>query len=212
MKPKRGKRRIVETLAGAAVGAAIAGPVGALAAGKVASKVDSHEAGSSKRRRSPETATQGLDDPMIHVRPKRILVPIDFSSLSRQAMRFAREWASLFGAKLYLIHVVEPITALGEFETGRVGAIQRDVYGKAKGALRKLADTGFPKATTVSVIVRKGSAHEQINGAVRKLHADLIIIASHGNTGLKHMLLGSTAERVARQAACPVLILRRRTP
>jgi nucleotide-binding universal stress UspA family protein len=125
-------------------------------------------------------------------------------------MRFAREWALLFGAEVCLLHVVEPTTAVGEFGAAPLGTVQPDLSGRAKLALSQLARKEFPDSLSVSLMVRKGTACAQIAAAARELKADLILIASHGYTGLKRVLLGSTAEEVARRAPCPVLILRRR--
>jgi len=89
------------------------------------------------------------------------------------------------------------------------GEGHRDVLDSARTALKKLAHDQFPKRIPVKIMVRQGRAFDQIAAVARTLAADLIIIATHGYTGLKHVLLGSTAERVARHAPCPVLILRR---
>ncbi len=125
-------------------------------------------------------------------------------------MRFARAWAVLFGAEVCLLHVVEPTAAGGEFSGAPLGVVQRDLPGRAKLALSQLARKELPDSLSVKIIVRNGTAFDQIAAEARKLHADLIIIATHGHTGLRRVLLGSTAEKVARHAPCPVLILRRR--
>ena len=124
-------------------------------------------------------------------------------------MRFAREWAVFFSAEVCLLHVVEPTTAVGEFGTLPLGAVQRDIPGKAKAILTELARTEFPGTISLRIVVRKGKAFDQIAAVARDIRADVVIIATHGRTGLKHVLLGSTAEHVARHAPCPVLILRR---
>ena len=210
MKTKSRKSRAMETIAGAAIGAAIAGPAGAVAAGLVASKLDS----GIQRARRPRTVRKPVvddaDDPITHLWLKRVLVPLDFSPPSQRAMRFALEWATIFEAEICLLHVIEPTAAVGEFGTVPMGAIQPDIPGRARTALRELACKEFPNAMPVRVMVRKGNASDQITAAARELSADLIIIASHGHTGLKRVVLGSTAELVARHAPCPVLILRRR--
>jgi nucleotide-binding universal stress UspA family protein len=141
---------------------------------------------------------------------KRILVPLDFSPPSQRAMRFAREWATIFGAEVFLLHVIEPTTSVGEFGTVPMGMVLRDFTAKAAAALQKLAAQEFPDSIPVSSTVRKGKAFDQIAAAAREIRADIVIIATHGHGGLKHALLGSTAERVARHAPCPVLVLRRR--
>lgn len=209
MNTKTRKRKVMETIAGASIGAAIAGPVGAVAGGLVASKVDAGVERTGPERRSKPVAVVAADDPMAHVWLKRILVPLDFSPPSRRALRFAREWADFFSAEVCLLHVVDTATMSGDFGPAPVGTVQRDIPGKAKAALRELAQTEFPDSIPVRVLVRKGTPYDQIAAAAREIQADVIIVATHGRTGLKHALLGSTAERVAWHAPCPVLILRR---
>jgi len=207
---KTTKRKLAETAVGAAVGGAIAGPIGAVAGGLVAGHVEEGLDFVAKEKPPVDYKTSVADDPQIHVWPGRILVPLDFSPPSRRAMRFARHWADYFSARVWLLHVLEPSTVGGELGKAAVGRVQRGIPQKAKAALRNLAGEEFPIPDRVSVVVRKGKPADEINTAARLIRADLIIIATHGRTGLKHMLLGSTAESVARQAPCPVLILRRR--
>jgi len=210
MKTKTTKRKIAETAIGAGIGAAIAGPVGAVAGGLAAGHVEEGVEFLAKQKSTQALGKLGADDPLIHVWPGRILVPLDFSPPSRRAMRFARHWADFFAAQVWLLHVIEPTAVVGEFGTVPLGQVQRDISGKAKAALSHLARTEFPDSIPVRVIVRKGKAFDQIAAAARLIQADLIIIATHGRTGLRQVVLGSTAERVARHAPCPVLVLRRR--
>jgi len=204
------KSKVVGTMTGAAIGAAVAGPVGAVAGGLVANQLNPTVERTRPKRRRKADAGNDADDPLIHAQVKRILVPLDFSPPSKRAMRFAREWALRFGAEVCLLHVVEPTTAVGEFGGAPLGTVQRDLSGKAKLALSQLAKEEFPDSLSVKLSVRKGTASDQIAAAARESKTDLVIIASHGYTGLKRVLLGSTAEAVARRAPCPVLILRRR--
>jgi universal stress protein A len=210
MKRTTKKQKVVETAAGAAIGAAIAGPVGAVAGGLATTQLNPTVTGTRRRRRPKPRAEDDADDPLIHARLKRILVPLDFSTPSKRAMRFAREWALRFAAEVYLLHVIDPTIAGGEFGGAPLGTVQRDLAGKAKLALSQLAREEFPDSLSVKLRVRKGTASDEIAAAARESKADLVIIASHGYTGLKRVLLGSTAEAVARRAPCPVLILRRR--
>jgi universal stress protein A len=210
MKRTTKKQKVVETAAGAAIGAAIAGPVGAVAGGLATTQLNPTVAGTRRRRRPRPRAADDADDPLIHARLKRILVPLDFSTPSKRAMRFAREWALRFAAEVYLLHVIDPTIAGGEFGGAPLGTVQRDLAGKAKLALSQLAREEFPDSLSLKLRVRKGTASDEIAAAARESKADLVIIASHGYTGLKRVLLGSTAEAVARRAPCPVLILRRR--
>jgi nucleotide-binding universal stress UspA family protein len=126
-------------------------------------------------------------------------------------MHFAREWATLFGAEIFLLHVIESPTVVGNFGVAPVGTVLRDYAGHAKATLTELARQKFPASISVATMVRKGKPFDQIAIVAQQMHADIIIIATHGHGGLKRVLLGSTAELVARHAPCPVLILRRRS-
>jgi len=210
MKHKSPKRKIAETVVGVAVGGAFAGPVGAVAGGLAAGHVEEGLEYLAKLSPPKERIEISAVDPLIHAHPRRILVPIDFSLPSKRAMHYAREWTSLFQAELFLLHVVDPVAAAGEFGASPVGKIRRDLVGRAKAALAGLAKTELPRSMSVAVDVRKGKPFDQIVSFARTIKADLIIMATHGHTGLKHMLLGSTAERVVRHAPCPVLVLRRK--
>jgi nucleotide-binding universal stress UspA family protein len=209
MKSKTTKRKIAEVAVGAAIGGAIAGPIGAVAGGLAAGHVESGLENLGQLKPPAGRSKPGAEDPIVHAHLKRILVPLDFSPPSRRALRFAREWAALFGAEIGLLHVVEPTVAAGEFGTVPMGQGQRDLAGRARAALQELVREEFPESPRVSVEVRKGSPSDQIAAVAGEWKADIIIIATHGRTGLKHALLGSTAERVVRHAPCPVLTLRR---
>lgn len=209
MKTKTTKNKVAEVAVGAALGGAIAGPIGAVAGGLAAGHVESGLDRLAKLKVPASLKNPAEDDPIVHAHLKRILVPLDFSPPSRRAMSFAKEWAALFGAEVRLLHVVEPTVAAGEFGTVPMGQVQRDLAGRAKAALQELVREKFPESLRASVEVRKGSPYDQIAAAAGDWKADVIIIATHGRTGLKHALLGSTAERVVRHAPCPVLTLRR---
>lgn len=209
MKSKATRRKIVEAGVGAVVGAAIAGPIGAVAGGLAAGHVESGLDTLSKLKPPPEPGNPAAEDPIVHAHLKRILVPLDFSPPSRRALRFAKEWAVLFGAEIRLLNVLEPITATEDFGTVPTGRVQRDFASRARSALQELARQEFPESARVSVEVRKGTPDDEITGAACEWKADLILMATHGRGGLKHALLGSTTERVVRHASCPVLTLRR---
>ena len=210
MKAKTTGRRIVETAVGAALGAAIAGPAGAIAAGLAASKAASRVQHLGERKRPRKRTRPAGDDPIVHARPRHILVPVDFSPPSLRAVRFAREWAARFGAGVCLLHVIEPMNAAAGFgvEPVVLPAPPPDFRGRIRAELEKLARKGFSRSTKVTVQLREGAPYDAIVTAARKLKSDLIIIATHGHTGLMHALMGSTAERVVRHAPCPVLTLR----
>jgi len=113
MKTSNTKRKIAETLVGAAVGAVIAGPAGAVAGGLAGSQVAGHNPTPEEGKPAQKEQAHEEDDPVLHAGLKRIVVPVDFSPSSFGALRFAREWAVRFGSEVFLLHVLEPATNFG---------------------------------------------------------------------------------------------------
>lgn len=145
--------------------------------------------------------------PALHIRS--IMVPLDFSPPSRKALEAAVAFARRFKAKLTLVHVVEPMATPDFASTFPLVMESDQVKAAAKGKLTSLIkEARIPRGTVGQVLVRFGSAFHEITDAARMLKVDLIIISTHGHTGLKHALLGSTAERVVRHAPCPVFVVR----
>lgn len=143
-------------------------------------------------------------------RLKQILVPIDFSACSRRALSYALRFAQQFGAQLLLVHVVEPMVVpenmlLAVPELPEAGG---GLVNDAQQRLDQLARKEIPPEIKVNATVRVGRPYHEIIETAQAEAADLIIIATHGYTGLKHVFLGSTAERVVRHASCPVLTVR----
>jgi nucleotide-binding universal stress UspA family protein len=143
---------------------------------------------------------------------KKILVPIDFSNLSKDASPWATFLAAKLGAEIILLHAVEkfPIDYLlgRELMSHTIVPLMK----QAEADLERIA-VNLSKSTKVSVsaVVRDGTPFEEICHAAKLLGADLIALTTHGYTGLKHIWLGSTAERVVRHAHCPVLVVRELT-
>lgn len=140
---------------------------------------------------------------------KSILVPTDFSLPSMKALDYAVPFAEQFGAKLTLLHVVEPIST-PDFANSFPLVMESDrVIAAARIRLEALINNKSSNAKLVEkILVRLGRSYHEIVDAARSLKVDLIIIATHGYTGLKHAWLGSTAERVVQHAPCPVLVVR----
>ena len=141
---------------------------------------------------------------------KRILVPIDFSAPSQQALRYALRFAKEFHAEVTLLHVVEK-TAIGSGfadlpSTFAYSDEELSIAKKNLGALSTSSQVaGLP---TIGSTVRTGLPPHEIVEAAKELDTDLIVIATHGYTGWKHFCIGSTAERVVRAAPCPVFVVR----
>ena len=145
------------------------------------------------------------------LRLRRILVPLDFSGKSRQAFEFAVPLAGQYGGKIFLLHVVEPAYAYpyGPGEIGVAPLDPRPIVEGAKKRLSAMARELIPPDLLGRTMVRVGRAYLEIIAVAERLDVDLIVITTHGYSGLKHVLLGSTAEHVVRHAPCPVLTVRR---
>lgn len=141
---------------------------------------------------------------------RTILVPYDFSPHARAALRAAVDLGQRLGAELHLLHVVQsPHHAYGYGAYGASAVPPPiDMVAVREGAmqsLRAVADgvEQLPKRPEPHVV--EGAIAEMICGAANELGADLIVMGTHGRTGLAHVFLGSVAERTLRRAHCPVL-------
>ncbi|MFA3783151.1 universal stress protein [Melioribacteraceae bacterium 4301-Me] len=141
---------------------------------------------------------------------KKILVPIDFSDYSKNALKYAVNFAKYFNAKMYLIYVIEPIVYPADFSMGQVAipTINIDIHKRAEEELNSLAKNFVGTELEVETIIKTGKPFVEIYETAKEKDVDLIIIATHGHTGVEHLLFGSTAEKVVRKAPCPVLTLR----
>ncbi|MBI4418897.1 MAG: universal stress protein [Ignavibacteriales bacterium] len=140
----------------------------------------------------------------------KILVPIDFSDNSRKALRYAIPFAEQFNATVDLIYVVEPTVYPADFSFGQVGfpAIEDELRKRGSEELDELIANEIGKRVKAKRVVRTGKAFYEILLYAKEEKMDLIIIATHGHTGIEHVLFGSTAEKVVRKAPCPVLVVR----
>ncbi len=142
---------------------------------------------------------------------KRICCPIDFSDASRAAMEVAADLARRFEADLMLLHAY-PIPGY-TFPDGSVVASPKMMQDLADQAQKHLEEwrleaeklVGAPRVTSEKAV---GEPAAEILEAARDARADLIVMGTHGRTGLEHALMGSIAERVVRRALCPVLTVR----
>jgi universal stress protein A len=142
-------------------------------------------------------------------RLKRILVPVDFSDCSKKALAYAVPFAKQFGAEIVLTHVVHPFIPAPELTPIQTDAIIAEMRGGGKSELEKLrlSITDDVKITTV---LRVGHPAHEIVKAAAETDADLILLSTHGRTGLGRVFFGSVAEHVTRYARCPVLTVRER--
>jgi glycine betaine transporter len=159
--------------------------------------------------RSPKSTPKSRLSASPNFSVKRILVPIDFSECSSKALQYALPFAQQFDATVLLLHVCEPFIPMPEMSAVDVGLIQAQVRESSQRQLREL-QVSLPEEVTCEATIRLGRPFVEIVQAAKDLDADLIIISTHGRTGISHVLLGSTAERVAQRADCPVMIVRER--
>ena len=141
---------------------------------------------------------------------KKVLVPIDFSDYSKSALKYAVNFAKSFNADIILVYVVEPIIYPPDFSMGQIAmpSINTEWDERAKDELSKLAKNEIAGANSVKTVIKTGKPFVEIIETAKEEDADLIIIATHGHSGVEHILFGSTAEKVVRKAPCPVLTLR----
>jgi len=142
---------------------------------------------------------------------RTILVPHDFSPYSDAAVALARQLVELSEARLHLIHAVDvprlhAVTPAGVIALSLPSVLAEGALLEAEDALRRVADAARRGAVAVHVL--EGTPTDVICAVAAQLPADLIVMGTHGRTGLAHVLLGSVAERTLRRAPCPVLTVR----
>jgi universal stress protein A len=138
---------------------------------------------------------------------RTILVPTDFSDPAEKALEYATALARQFQAQIVLMHAIEPAFALDCGVPYTDNLESPSLSDRLKKTVTELKAAGVAAAEPV---MATGVGWDMIVRTARDVQADLIIIATHGYTGLTHILLGSTAERVVRHAGCPVLVVRER--
>jgi universal stress protein A len=145
-----------------------------------------------------------------HIELQRILVPIDFSEYSKNALKYAIPFAQQFKASIDLIYVVEPTIYPADFSFGQIGFpnVEEELRTHGNEELLKLIKKEIGNKVPARKIVRTGKPFYEISQYAHEEDIDLIIIATHGHSGMEQILFGSTAEKVVRKAPCPVLVVR----
>ena len=141
---------------------------------------------------------------------KQILVPIDFSDCSVGALDYALALGQKLGTKLTLLHVVEPAVYQENYlmSPNSLDETNQNLIAAGRDRLAALRTKVTTHGLPVETLVRMGRAQSEISDTAKAIGSDLIVMGTHGHGGLKHVLLGGTAERVVRQAPCPVLTVR----
>ena len=145
---------------------------------------------------------------------KTILLPTDGSECSRKAMLYALSFAQQYGAQVLTLHVIDqrrerqPEQSYIEMDLGTGPTTQRGLEEAGRRALQEVADAATKVGVAVETRLVTGIPSEDIVRIAKELSVDLIIMGTHGRTGVSHALLGSVAEKVVQQAPCPVLVVR----
>jgi len=157
---------------------------------------------------------------------KRILCPVDLSRLSLDGLRLAVKVAEASKAALYVLHAIDNpfdelyMSSIGQADPALLGLYQSQPIKRAKIVaaaeehsavlLKQFAHDSVTSLTKVRYVVKSGDPLEAILDAAAERRVDLIVLATHGRTGIKRLLIGNVAEKVVRHAPCPVLIVKSR--
>lgn len=142
---------------------------------------------------------------------KKIVLATDFSTYSDSATKFGCALAEQFDSELHVLHVLQDLVAVVP-EPGVAfpppGDYMDELRKSAEQALQEVIDSAWEQGKRVVRAIRQGPPFLEIVRYAKEVDADLIVLGTHGRTGLAHVLLGSVAEKVVRKASCPVLTVR----
>jgi universal stress protein A len=144
-------------------------------------------------------------------RVKRMLVPTDFSPASEIALTYALDLAAREGAEVHVLHVLDDVHFATAYPDGmyvEVGGLEARMIDEARKRLTATADRAAAVGIRATTDVVVGKPAPAIAGEAEKRGTDLIVMGTHGRSGLAHLVLGSVAESVLRTAPCPVLTVR----
>ncbi|MCA9243539.1 MAG: universal stress protein [Phycisphaerales bacterium] len=149
-------------------------------------------------------------------KPQKILWPTDFSELSQKAGRVAGAIARMFDAELHVIHVIPPpitpdVAAVLPAEAPIMITDPKALDATRDGLKRRVQDT-CGDVSQVSIDAFYGNPWSGVCEYAKKHGVDLIVVSTHGRTGLAHVLIGSTAERIVQHASCAVLVVKQSAP
>ena len=139
-------------------------------------------------------------------------VPLDFSEYADQALKYAMNLAGKLDARLTLLHVIQPVP-IGGMDMGvtlpytYLQDLEAEIRQSMEGCLARVTAAGLEG----DIVVAHGVPFHEILETAKTRKVDLIVMGTHGRTGLQHILLGSVAEKVVRLAPCPVLVVREPT-
>ena len=137
---------------------------------------------------------------------KRILFPVDFTEASERVARYARLFAEKFGARLYVVFIVEDLMRYAGFYVPHTALekLEKELFEGAQKRMEKFIEEHL-SGLSAEPLVLSGEVAEKICEVARKKEIDLIVMGTHGRRGLEKALFGSVAEKVVKTAPCPVL-------
>ena len=140
---------------------------------------------------------------------QHVFVPIDFSEPSARALNDAIDWGRQLNARLTLLHVIQSLSDVGidmapALTAQHLETLEAELTQQMQNYLKRIEDAGVED----DLIIGHGAPFYETIEVVKDRHIDLIIMGSHGRTGLSHLLLASMAEKLVRLAPCPVLVVR----
>jgi nucleotide-binding universal stress UspA family protein len=140
----------------------------------------------------------------------KILTAIDFSENSDYAFDYALTLAEQFNSQLTILHVINEPVDLRGFYVPHISfeQLEKEIEEGAEKMMAKFCSSKMGDFTNFTTSIVTGIPYEEIIRSAREAAASLIVLGTHGRTGLDHLIFGSTAERVVRGASCPVLTIR----
>lgn len=146
--------------------------------------------------------------------PKRILVPTDFSNYADNALKYALDIAKQYQAKVFLLHIIDDNIQQCAVDYCLSDAVMNEIIresitvsnDKLQQEINRV--TGNASDIEISYYVKRGIPYDEILKEQGEKNIDLIVIASHGRTGIRRILIGSVAEKIMRGAKCPVMLVR----
>lgn len=140
-----------------------------------------------------------------------ILLPVDFSAHCDEAAVHAAWFAQVGGGKLHLVHVIgNPLDALYGAQDVANYAVFDHATERARALLEEAAKRCLPPACEYELQVVHGDPFDRLMATIEELQPDLIVMSTHGRGGIKHLVIGSVAEKIVRHAPCPAFIVRRK--
>jgi nucleotide-binding universal stress UspA family protein len=141
--------------------------------------------------------------------PRKILVPLDFSQCSLAGLKYATLFAGLYEAKLRLFHALFPPNpvVVDRISANLSGGLDETRRMNAQLEMEALMQLDFLRGVRCETEIRFGYAIQEICAEIERADIDLVITSTHGQTGMKHALLGSVAEHIVRYVECPVLVV-----